>query len=623
MHAPSHVDTVTGNFVTFGGHAYGRGGGGLHVAPFGQSAGPATAAVQPVELLNTVHFWSRGGGGFGAVLGGGEVGAGVATGVGVGRGGFAMITGDCSCGGGGVGCGSDCSGWPGAAWLIGCDGGVDDDTKHAGTAASVMTNGFANDRRGVRAAMRGRYARCQPSATRDLVRRPSARPSDTFVAMKSVVICVVIALATTAHADKLTGDDLARKNEDGYVTGLPLFAYTTDIGLGAGARAYYFFNGKRDDPRFATTPYLFRTFIQAFVSTRGIQFHWLDFDVPRVADSPFRLRSQLIFQRNVNSNYFGIGKRSLEPLHFPGSASDYSSYSDYTKAQEQIANGTTWGKYDQYDILRPVALLGVERLFADNRIRVLGGLGFSWTRIQDYTGKQVDALDANGNDTTATMGTTRLAADCAAGLVVGCGGGRDNSIRLAFSYDTRDFEPDPNRGVFIDAEVDASTAALGSEFSYVRGMIAARGYYSPIPDRADLVVAGRFVIVGQTNGSPFFSMNTFPFTEDPRTGLGGHRTLRGFRQDRFVGSVMTVANAEVRWTWGHACILKQKLAFMAVPFVDAGRPFDSLGELTYKDWQPTYGAGFRVSWNLATIAVIDYGISREGTGLYINFNHIF
>jgi outer membrane protein assembly factor BamA len=207
--------------------------------------------------------------------------------------------------------------------------------------------------------------------------------------------------------------------------------------------------------------------------------------------------------------------------------------------------------------------------------------------------------------------------------VVGCGGGRDDSVRLAFSYDTRDFEPDPNKGVFIDAEVDASTVALGSQFSYVRAMIAARGYYSPIPDRADLVLAGRFVIVGQTNGAPFFSMNTFPFTEDPRTGLGGHRTLRGFRQDRFVGSVMTVANAEVRWTFAHACILKQKFAFIAVPFVDAGRPYDSLGELTYKDWQPTYGAAFRVSWNLATIATIDYGISREDTGLYINFNHIF
>jgi hemolysin activation/secretion protein len=131
------------------------------------------------------------------------------------------------------------------------------------------------------------------------------------------------------------------------------------------------------------------------------------------------------------------------------------------------------------------------------------------------------------------------------------------------------------------------------------------------------------VIVGQTNGAPFFAMDEFPFTDDPRQGLGGHRTLRGYRQDRFVGSVMTLLNAEVRWTFAHTQFWGQKFAFIAAPFVDVGRPYDSLSELTYKDWKPSYGAALRISWNLATLATIDYGISPEDTGLYINFNHIF
>jgi outer membrane protein assembly factor BamA len=221
------------------------------------------------------------------------------------------------------------------------------------------------------------------------------------------------------------------------------------------------------------------------------------------------------------------------------------------------------------------------------------------------------------------MGTTRLAADCAAGRLVGCGGGRDNGFRLAISYDTRDFEPDPNRGVFIDGELDSSTAVIGSSFNYVRALVAARGYWSPFPDTADLVLAGRAAMVAQSNGAPFFSMDTFPFTEDPRQGLGGHRTLRGFRQDRFVGSVMTVANAELRWTFAHACVRKQKFAFFIVPFFDTARPYDSLGQLTFRDWKRSYGAAFRVSWNLATIATVDYGISSEDTGFYVNFNHMF
>jgi outer membrane protein assembly factor BamA len=254
---------------------------------------------------------------------------------------------------------------------------------------------------------------------------------------------------------------------------------------------------------------------------------------------------------------------------------------------------------------------------------VLAGFGITWARIRDYTGKQVDAIDAAGRDTQALEATTRLRADCDAGRLVGCSGGRDDFLRLGISYDTRDFEPDPNAGGFVDLAIDAGTVALGSEYDYVRAMLAARGYWSPAPDRADVVLAGRVLFEAQSNGAPFFSMDTLPFTEDPRQGLGGHRTMRGFRQDRFVGSVMTVANAEVRWTFGHVRLWGQRLSFIVAPFVDTGRPYDSLGQLSLRNWRTAYGGAFRVAWNLATIGTVDYGVSSEDSGFYVNFNHIF
>jgi len=427
-------------------------------------------------------------------------------------------------------------------------------------------------------------------------------------------LVIVCALAAGARADPLSAADLAKKNDGGYVTGLPLVAYSTDLGFGAGARAYYYWDGHRDDPRFATTPYLFRVFLQAFASTNGLQFHWLDFDAPKIADTPYRVRAQLIYERNINQNFFGLGSRGLVPLAFPGSPKTYSSYADYSADQARVdANGLTWEKYDQYDLQRPFMLASIERLFLDDRIRVLGGFGVSYTKIRNYTGTSIDG---------APEGQTRLAADCAAGLVVGCNGGRENYFRFGVSYDTRDFEPDPNNGMFIDAAVDAGTILLGSEYSYVRAMVAARGYWSPLAD-TDLVIAGRETFEVQTSGTPFFSMDTFPFTEDPRTGLGGHRTLRGYRQDRFVGPVYTLGNYEVRWTWGHATVWRQKLAFIVVPFFDVGRPYDRLGDLTWRDWRSSYGGAFRVSWNLATVITVDYGRSSEDTGFYVNFNHIF
>jgi outer membrane protein assembly factor BamA len=59
------------------------------------------------------------------------------------------------------------------------------------------------------------------------------------------------------------------------------------------------------------------------------------------------------------------------------------------------------------------------------------------------------------------------------------------------SYDTRDFEPDPKAGVFVDAALDAGTLALGSQYDDARMMLAARGYWSPAAEDVDLVLAGR------------------------------------------------------------------------------------------------------------------------------------
>src|SRR5690242_16853854 len=98
-----------------------------------------------------------------------------------------------------------------------------------------------------------------------------------------------------AEKPPLTPEDLARKNERGYVTGLPLWNYDPNTGYGFGARAYYYYNGSREDPLFAYTPYFYRLFLQGFATTGGLQYHWLDFDAPYVAGTSLRLRSQLIY----------------------------------------------------------------------------------------------------------------------------------------------------------------------------------------------------------------------------------------------------------------------------------------------------------------------------------------
>ncbi|HLL23418.1 MAG TPA: DUF5982 domain-containing protein, partial [Kofleriaceae bacterium] len=200
--------------------------------------------------------------------------------------------------------------------------------------------------------------------------------------MWRALVVVLLAGATRAGADQLSEDDLRRKNEGGYFTALPLFAYSADFGYGAGARAYYYVNGDRTDPRFSRTPYLLRTFLNVFATTRGLQFHWLDLDAPRVFSSRYRVRSQLVLARNINASYYGFDDAARETLRFPGSASSYDTYDAYDAAQRQIVDGAAFTKYDRYDVLRPALITTIERSFLDEKVRVMGGLGVSYARIE-------------------------------------------------------------------------------------------------------------------------------------------------------------------------------------------------------------------------------------------------
>ena len=412
----------------------------------------------------------------------------------------------------------------------------------------------------------------------------------------------------------LSTADLERKREGGYVTGLPLLNFDPNTGVGFGARAYYYDNGERTDPLFAYTPYAHRVFLQAFGTTGGFQYHTLDYDAPSVEGTPYRVRGQLIFEKNTSRNFFGASERSLEPLTFTGATQTFGDYGDYLSALERVdPNGLALSRYNHFASTRYALALTLERTIFRGLVRPLLGLAVARTSLEDYTGDRVDAIDADGGDVRADQGPTLLREQCDADLLVGCDGGWDNTLRLGLALDTRDFEPDPNSGVLLESTLDLGTGALGSSFDYARLLVGARGFFSPMPEWADLVVAARGTLVVQSPGTPFFARNT----------LGGLRTIRGYRQDRFGGPVLASTNFELRWTPFHFGVAGQDFAPILIPFLDLGRPFDTAADLSLSGWKRGQGASVRIAWNQATIIAIDYGVSEEDAGLYINFDHQF
>jgi hypothetical protein len=423
---------------------------------------------------------------------------------------------------------------------------------------------------------------------------------------------------------RLRDDDYVHKNEGSYFTGTPLFNYDPTTLVGFGARVYYYYDGYRSDPLFAYTPYLHRLTAQGFVSTAGAQDQLLDYDAPNFLGSLYRVRATLEYEAANDWPYYGVGSRSLAPLSFPGAAGSFAKMSEYTRAISAARpDGSTYALYNTFGIQRPSLQLGLERLLLGGILRPLVGLGFSYARLRDYSGQLTSATDPAGGTVQAREATTLLASDCAANRVLGCGGGFDNVLRLGLSLDTRDLEPDPNSGVYAELSSEFATKALGSQYEYVRAMLSVRGFYSPIPRLADLVLAVRGLYEVQTPGTPFFSQENLPFIDDNHAGLGGLRTLRGYQQDRFVGPIIALSNYELRWTFTRFHAVGQGFALMAVPFLDMGRVFDTVRQTTLAGWKRSQGGALRATWNEATVVSIDLGFSSEDTGLYINFNQIF
>lgn len=375
------------------------------------------------------------------------------------------------------------------------------------------------------------------------------------------------------NKERLSPEDLKKKRERGYFVPIPLLAYDPDIGWGTGMRVYYFANGPRQHPLFPFTPYFHSAYAQVFLTTKNTHVSLLNLDSPYLGGSLFRLRMRFVVARNPNSNYFHLGKESLGPLELPpalqeaGKPHSFSHFKEYDKALQTILpNGVTYAKYYKYTHQVTSWQLTLERDFG-GVFRVLGGFRFEKSEIEDYSGRKVEVAPGKH----AIMGTTLLKEDEQAGKILGFQGGFDNVLKFGVAYDTRDYEPDPNRGIFADFTVEASEPFIGSDFDYTRTSVALRGYHSPFPQAADLVLAGRVLYFVYHGEVPFFNMATVAITQGKFRGLGGRRSLRGFKQDRFVGKVGAMANFELRWAFAETQLFGQNFAFLFTPFVDMGK----------------------------------------------------
>ncbi len=173
------------------------------------------------------------------------------------------------------------------------------------------------------------------------------------------------------------------------------------------------------------------------------------------------------------------------------------------------------------------------------------------------------------------------------------------SVFLTTRYDTRDSFIHPSKGVVAHGESEFASGNI----TFNRWAIRLQ-YYTPIL-LPDFILASRLCLQS-LNGSNLPIQVLLP--------IGSDNTVRGFPLDRFLDRTSAVFNTEIRfplyWKFG------------GVIGLDAGKVWSSASKMDISDWSynPTIGLRFYFD---TFIVRADMGFSKETTGFYLNFGHIF
>lgn len=224
-------------------------------------------------------------------------------------------------------------------------------------------------------------------------------------------------------------------------------------------------------------------------------------------------------------------------------------------------------------------------------------------------------------------------------------GAWSNYLKLGLVYDTRDFEPNPMKGIWSEVVVFLAPGFFGNgDYGFSKISATHRQYFTLVKDKLSFVY--RLNYQGTLGGNVPFYMQPYminSFSNSSNTdGLGGSQTLRGIMRNRVVGDGFAYGNAEFRWKFFRTVLLKQNLYLGLNAFVDAGQvvqksKFDlsNVPEAVRSNFflndeeslHTSYGAGLRVVMNENFILAIDYGLpanKRDGNGgLYIGLNYLF
>lgn len=400
-------------------------------------------------------------------------------------------------------------------------------------------------------------------------------------------------------------------------SGIPAINYIADNGLGLGViAAVYFHDG-------VTAPYRTAMTLQIFATTKLVQDHNLVIDSLRLFDLPLRLNARLGYLSSLTQNYCGTGGTVTCDVGVAKDAAVAAGLDSGTTGFDDFV-----GHYYQRRFMNPYGLVNLRYALIERspgqptRVEVTGG----YRAFYFIPGNIFADDDGDGApDLTPYPGSLHATEfpDGEAGL--------SSVVNLGLMLDSRDREPSPTEGWWMEGSVRATTPGL-STWNYGGFNVTVRGFthlpidvpvYGNLGRR--LVLANRFTVDGIVGDIPVQELARLGGSQDAYA-FGGADMGRGIRVQRFMGKAKVLDQAELRFRFYEFDAFEQQFALTLAGFLDTAIVASELTDPTDVGVAGGGGGAFRIAWNENFVIRLDVGVSpfeNWEPQMYITINQPF
>ena len=458
--------------------------------------------------------------------------------------------------------------------------------------------------------------------------------------MKKMLVLLASALlasAALAQSDTAADGEYVRK---GWSLGvLPCLSYDSDYGFQFGVlgNVYYFGDG-------STYPdYLHNTYFEASSTSKHSDCFRVSYDSKALVPN-HRLSVDLSYLTDAMCDFYGFDgyASTYNPLRADVSSSDYKTRAFYKYHRDMLRFSA--------DLQGTIAKPWHWNVGAGLQYFKVGSVDVE--RMNRYGSAADNPLPAGVNtllDNYVRLGY--ISVDEARG-------GLTPYLHGGLSYDTRNREQNPQKGVYADAFLTYNLGVGGlRDFSSLQFNAAWRHYITLVPKYLTFAyrLGTQLNLAGRT---PFYQnsiMNqTFFMSNVVFDGVGGGSNVRGLLRSRVLAPGVAYANFEFRWQIAQFKIKKEMFYLGLNPFMDAGMVVQPYGNvisaasdqavsqilsgaeaspmMQYADvYRPhlTSGLGLKIAMNDNFILSIDWAAAldrQDNDGLfnlYVKMSYLF